>query len=84
MRDPSGLDVASLGEGSRVVVERGDQRASGKGYEYAAVGHPSRDYLWILSRNPRLEDEVYQDILERLEEKGYTLEKLQKTLQPTG
>ena len=22
------------------------------GYEYAVVGHPSREYLWILSRSP--------------------------------
>jgi len=31
MRDPGSLDVTSLGEGARVVVERGDQRAPRKG-----------------------------------------------------
>jgi len=53
-------------------------------YEYAVVGHPSRHYLWILSRTPTLDDDTYQGILTRLEEKGYTLEPLEKTLQPSG
>ena len=25
-------------------------------YRWAVVGHPSRDYLWILSRTPRMDD----------------------------
>jgi len=53
----------------------------GEDYEYAVVGHPGRDYLWILSRTPTLEDTVYTDILERLRAKGYQLDRLQKTLQ---
>ena len=56
----------------------------GPNYEYAVVGHPSRDYLWILSRTPTLEQNTYDNILNRLEDKGYPLEPLQKTQQPTG
>jgi len=56
----------------------------GPDYEYAVVGHPSRDYLWILSRTPTLDAEIYDGILTRLEEMGYPLEPLQKTLQPAG
>jgi apolipoprotein D and lipocalin family protein len=56
----------------------------GPDYEYAVVGHPSRDYLWILSRTPTLDDEVYDGIVRRIEAKGYPLEPLQKTLQPAG
>jgi apolipoprotein D and lipocalin family protein len=56
----------------------------GPNYEYAVVGHPSRDYLWILSRTPTLDPKVYDGILSRLEEKGYPLEPLRKTEQPTG
>ena len=56
----------------------------GPDYEYAVVGHPSRDYLWILSRTPALDAEIYDGILGRLDEMGYPLEHLQKTLQPTG
>lgn len=51
-------------------------------YSYAVVGHPGRDYLWILSRTPTLPDDVYQGIVKRLEAKSYPLDRLQKTLQP--
>ena len=54
----------------------------GKNYEYAVVGHPGRDYLWILSRTPNLEDAVFRGILDRVKAKGYTLDRLQKTPQP--
>lgn len=56
----------------------------GPDYEYAVVGHPSRDYLWILSRTPTLDETTYDGILSRLEQKGYPLEPLRKTQQPTG
>ena len=56
----------------------------GPDYEYAVVGHPSRDYLWILSRTQTLDDEVYDGILSRIEANGYPLEPLEKTLQPAG
>jgi apolipoprotein D and lipocalin family protein len=55
----------------------------GKNYEYAVVGHPGRDYLWILSRTPLMEESVYRGVLDRLQAKGYPLDRLQKTLQPT-
>lgn len=53
----------------------------GENYEYAAVGHPSRDYLWILSRTQKLDDAVYEGILARLREQGYRLDRLVRTLQ---
>jgi apolipoprotein D and lipocalin family protein len=40
-------------------------------YSYAVVGEPARKYLWILSREPTLEDETYRRILERIEGQGY-------------
>jgi apolipoprotein D and lipocalin family protein len=55
----------------------------GQRYEYAVVGHPSRDYLWILSRTPTMDAAVYEGILARLKENGYPLDRLQKTRQPT-
>lgn len=54
----------------------------GNDYEYAVVGHPGRDYLWILSRTPVMDEAVYNGILARLKEKHYSLERLQKTVQP--
>jgi apolipoprotein D and lipocalin family protein len=54
----------------------------GTNYEYAVVGHPTRNYLWILSRTPQMDSAVYERILERLKEKQYDLSRLRKTLQP--
>lgn len=53
----------------------------GPDYEYAVVGHPGRDYLWVLSRTPTLEPAVYDGILARLSEKNYDLGRLVKTQQ---
>lgn len=53
----------------------------GKEYEYAVVGHPSREYLWILSRTPHIDDVLYYDILDRITLQGYDTSKLVKTLQ---
>lgn len=50
-------------------------------YSFAVVGHPSRDYLWILSRTPVLAPEVYDGILARLRAQGYDLARLQRTEQ---
>lgn len=56
----------------------------GADYEFAVVGHPGRDYLWILSRTPQLDDAVYEGILGRLRGQGYEVERLRRTLQPVG
>jgi apolipoprotein D and lipocalin family protein len=53
----------------------------GADYEYAVVGHPSRDYLWILSRAPTLPQDVYDGILARLQDQGYETGRLQRVLQ---
>ncbi len=40
-------------------------------YQYAAVGDPKREYFWILSRKPEMDDATYQNILRRVEQKGF-------------
>ena len=50
-------------------------------YSYAVVSHPSKKYLWILSRTPKMNDTIYQQILSRLKEKGFDLNKLLVTQQ---
>lgn len=50
-------------------------------YQYAAIGDPKREYLWILSRTPKLNDAVYQNILRRIESMGFKPGKLVKTPQ---
>ena len=56
----------------------------GPEYEFAVVGHPSRKYLWILSRTRTLPAPTYDAILERLRVQGYDLAKLQRTEQPVA
>jgi len=58
-------------EGDYWILELGND------YEYAVVGEPSRKFLWILSREPVLDEEVYIDILTRLPEKGYDPDSLE-------
>ncbi len=50
-------------------------------YSYAVVGHPGRDYLWILAREPTMAEETYQRIIERLQVQGYETRRLVRTLQ---
>ena len=53
----------------------------GERYDYAVVGEPGRDYLWILSRTPAMPDSTYEKILNRLPARGYDPEKLVRTHQ---
>ena len=48
----------------------------GKDYEYAVVGHPDRKYLWILSRTKKMDEALYEEILNRLRAKEYDTSKL--------
>lgn len=50
-------------------------------YSYAVVSHPNRNYLWILSRTPNMNETTYNGIITRLKENGFDLSRLQKTEQ---
>lgn len=50
-------------------------------YSFAVVGHPNRQYLWILSRTPTMSAETYRGILAKLERQHFDLSKLQMTPQ---
>jgi apolipoprotein D and lipocalin family protein len=50
-------------------------------YRYAVIGHPSREYLWILSRDPKMDTEVYEMLRSRIEAHGFDLELLNRTPQ---
>jgi len=52
-------------------------------YSYAAIGDPNRKYLWILSRTPTMDENVLQDVLDQVKDKGYDLSQLMRT-QQTG
>lgn len=51
-------------------------------YQFAVIGHPSREYLWILSRTPTLQPDRYARVLEEIEAHGYALDRLNRTPQP--
>lgn len=48
-------------------------------YSWAVVGHPNREYLWILSRTPEMKDETYESILQMVKDKGFDTDKLNVT-----
>ncbi len=54
----------------------------GPDYEYAVVGHPSRDYLWILARAPTMPPALYDAIVARLAAVGYETGRLARTVHP--
>ncbi len=50
-------------------------------YTYAVIGDPSREYLWILSRTPKLDTIKLKSILQKLPSLGYDAKKLIWTTQ---
>jgi apolipoprotein D and lipocalin family protein len=50
-------------------------------YQLAAVSDPSREYLWVLSRTPQLDPKAYADLLQRLQQQRFDIQKLELTSQ---
>lgn len=50
-------------------------------YRYVAVGHPSRDYLWILSRTPTLAEGDLDAVQRRLKDADFDVTRLEFTEQ---
>jgi apolipoprotein D and lipocalin family protein len=72
------LEVSFFGPfwGPYWVIQLGDD------YDYAVVGNPDRDSLWILSRTPVMDPLLYSVIITRLEAEKYPLDLLALTTQP--
>jgi apolipoprotein D and lipocalin family protein len=51
-------------------------------YSYAVVGEPSRDYLWILARNPQISDAAIERIVAKLPSLGYDPDRLVRNPRP--
>lgn len=45
-------------------------------YQWAVVGEPGRDYLWILARTPDMPRAQFETIKRRVEDMGYALDPL--------
>ncbi len=71
------LDVAGFA-GDYWILEVGPT------YEYAVVGHPSREYLWILSRTPTLDATTTSGILSHAHDQQFDTSRLEFTPQPPG
>ncbi len=50
-------------------------------YQLAAVGDPRRDYLWILSRSPIVDEVRYRTLCDRLRAQGFDTQRLEMTPQ---
>ena len=53
-------------------------------YQTVVIGEPSREYLWILARQPALPDDQYQALVQLAESKGFPVSQLvrNRDLQP--
>lgn len=45
-------------------------------YQWAVIGSSSDKYLWILSRTPQLDENLYKEILNKISARGYDVKKL--------
>lgn len=48
-------------------------------YSHAVVGAPDRKYLWVLSRNPRMDEATYLRLLEAARAQGFDVSKMIRT-----
>ncbi len=50
-------------------------------YQLVAISEPQREYLWVLSRTPKVEPAAYQALLARLAQQGFDLKRLEPSPQ---
>jgi lipocalin len=50
-------------------------------YQWAIIGSSSDNYLWILSRTPDMEPDLYRELLEKIKLRGYDISQLIKVEQ---
>ena len=50
-------------------------------YSYTVIGYPSRNYVWIMARKPKLPVKTYRAILKNLEYVGYDTARINKVPQ---
>jgi apolipoprotein D and lipocalin family protein len=51
----------------------------GPNYEYAVVGEPGRDYHWILSRTPQIDEALYRQLLAKMQARGFDTTRMLRT-----
>jgi apolipoprotein D and lipocalin family protein len=48
-------------------------------YSYTVVGEPNREYLWILGRSRKMDEQQLNEIIEMIKTKGFDVSKLIRT-----
>ncbi len=61
--------------GDYYIIELADD------YSYAVVGEPGRKYLWILSRTPQMDPDLYKKLVNKCGNMGFVVENLVVTSQ---
>lgn len=59
-------------KGAYWIIALGDQ------YEYAMVGHPNRQYLWILNRESTMPEETLKSLLEKAKSLGFDVDQVKR------
>ncbi|XID74224.1 lipocalin family protein [Alkanindiges sp. WGS2144] len=72
---PAGLRWIPFTRGDYWILKLDDN------YQTALVGAPNRKYLWILSRNPHLDEQTYQQYVDAAKQQGFDTTKLLRTPQ---
>jgi apolipoprotein D and lipocalin family protein len=49
-------------------------------YQWVVVSEPQREYLWILSRTPQMPAATYKSLLDKLQERGFDLKRIEASL----
>ena len=52
-----------------------------KDYSHTVIGYPSKKYVWIMARNPQMDENIYNGILENLSNIGYDISLIKKVPQ---
>ena len=50
-------------------------------YSYTVIGYPSMKYVWVMSRDPKMKEGLYQKILGNLSDIGYDISQIKKVPQ---
>lgn len=72
---PSFLSFLPFVWGDYQIIELADD------YTYSVVGEPTREYLWILSRSPQMDEDTFARLTAAAASQGFDVSKLVRTRQ---
>jgi apolipoprotein D and lipocalin family protein len=50
-------------------------------YQFTILGYPDKSLAWIFARSPDIDDKVYQDLLSKLDQRGYDISQMKRVPQ---